>query len=175
MPIDYPLAVPRKACGMTCGAYRRVLSKYDPKIVSDLDLKIYTDLKELLLESDVVVCTLPGTPATKNIFSRKMFSLMKTNAIFINCGRGSCIDEGALYDELSSGRLFAALDVYNIEPLPSSSRMWDLPGDRFLHTPHNADLTNDVFSLGWSVFLQNLSSFKENKPFVTLVDKKVGY
>ena len=69
----------------------------------------------------------------------------------------------------------AALDVFEQEPLPSASPLWDLSDDKILLTAHNADFTVDYFQLGWHVWAQNYESFMNSKPFATPVDTKLGY
>ena len=100
---------------------------------------------------------------------------MKQDAIFISCGRGICVDEEAVYNAVSAGKIRAALDVFEVEPLSKDSKLWTLPDDRILLTPHNADLTQDYFDLGWQVFLKNLKAHIEGEPYATIVDKEAGY
>ena len=76
-----------------------------------------SDLSELLSESDVVTLHVPSTPETRGLFDARRFSLMKTGSLFINTARGDLVDEGALLDALTSGRLGGAgLDVFSREP-----------------------------------------------------------
>ena len=100
---------------------------------------------------------------------------MKQDSVFISCGRGVAVDEAALAEALSQERIYAALDVFEKEPLPPESPLWDVPNDRLLFTAHNADYTTDYFDLGFQVFQENLECFKEKRPFKTVVDKSAGY
>lgn len=68
----------------------------------------------------------------------------------------------------------AALDVFEVEPLPASSPLWDC-GDRLLLTAHNADYTDDYFQLGWRVWQSNLEAHLRGEPMKTPVDKTAGY
>lgn len=90
--------------------------------------------------------------------------------------RGVAVDEAALFEALvKPDGICAALDVFAVEPLPTDSKLWDVPDDRLLLSSHNADLTEDYFVLGWNVFQQNLQAFTEGTPLVTVVDKEFGY
>jgi phosphoglycerate dehydrogenase-like enzyme len=93
-------------------------------------------LPQLLPEADVVVDLLPLTPATRKFVDTKFFSQMKPGAIFVNAGRGGTVDTDALLDALRSGRIRAALDVTDPEPLPADHPLWK--ETNVLITPHIA-------------------------------------
>lgn len=95
-------------------------------------------LLRLMSESDYIVCSAPSTIETRGMVDADAFAAVKTNAVFINLGRGPVVDEDALIQALKSGKLKgAALDVFTEEPLPSSSELWKLPN--VLISPHNMD------------------------------------
>jgi phosphoglycerate dehydrogenase-like enzyme len=95
------------------------------------------DLDTLLPQADSVVITLPLTDETRGMFDRRRIALMKPGAILVNIGRGPVVEEDALIDALRSGRLRgAALDVFETEPLPRDSPLWDL--DNVILSPHTA-------------------------------------
>ena len=99
---------------------------------------------------------------------------MKDDAVFISLGRGVVVDEAALAATLAAGRLRgAALDVFEVEPLPQSSPLWS--SERLLLTAHNADFTDDYFEQGWRVWAANLDALQAGQPPVTPVDKRAGY
>ena len=88
-------------------------------------------------ESDFVSLHAPGTPATAGLIGRAELDLMKPDAFLINCARGSLIDEDALYDALSSGRIAGAgVDVLVDLAPPPDDRLFAL--DNLLVTPHTA-------------------------------------
>jgi len=93
-------------------------------------------LPRLLPDADVVVDLLPLTPATRKFVDGGFFSQMKAGAIFVNAGRGGTVDTDALLDALRSGRIRAALDVTDPEPLPADHLLWKEPN--VLITPHIA-------------------------------------
>jgi len=174
-----------KAFGMRTVALRRNLRKEDDSngafdlMLGPYDGPILPAHKKALFEqSDIVVCTLPGTPSTKHFVSSAEFAAMRPGAIFVSLGRGVAVDEAALDAALRGGRLGgAALDVFEMEPLPETSPLWDTAhGERLLLTAHNADFTESYFHLGWDVWQQNLQAFVQGKPQLrTPVDPKAGY
>jgi phosphoglycerate dehydrogenase-like enzyme len=93
-------------------------------------------IDELLPDADIVIVLLPATPETVGLIEKRRLSRLKAGALLVNAGRGAVIDKDALCDELESGRLEAALDVTDPEPLPPESPLWRLPN--VLVTPHIA-------------------------------------
>ncbi|MCI3273485.1 D-2-hydroxyacid dehydrogenase [Streptomyces cylindrosporus] len=88
---------------------------------------------------DAVVNTLPGTAATEHLVGKRFLDALRPGACLVNVGRGSVVDEAALLDALDSGRVgFAALDVFETEPLPADSPLWD--HEQVLVSPHTAAL-----------------------------------
>ncbi len=97
------------------------------------------DLPALLPEADVVVLLVPYTPETRALADRGFLGQMKDGALLVNAARGAVVDTAALVAEVASGRLRAALDVTDPEPLPPGHELWSLPG-AFI-TPHVAAST----------------------------------
>jgi phosphoglycerate dehydrogenase-like enzyme len=94
-------------------------------------------LPDLLPGTDVLVMILPATPETTRVLDGAVLARLPRHAWVINVGRGSTVDEAALLDAVREGRLGgAALDVFETEPLPPSSPLWDEPG--IIITPHAA-------------------------------------
>jgi len=86
-------------------------------------------LKCFLEEPDYVVCVLPDTPETRLLLDAEAFKCMKKQCCLVNVGRGSLVDEAALASALSAGELAGAvLDVFQQEPLPEDSPLWNAPG-----------------------------------------------
>lgn len=92
------------------------------------------DLPGLLPEADVVFLVTPLTEATRRLVDADFLARMKDGALLVNVARGAVVDTGALLAELESGRLRAALDVTDPEPLPAGHPLWKAPGT--LITPH---------------------------------------
>ena len=111
---------------------------YDPyvsKEIIEASSAQKTDLETLLTEADYISLNVPVTPETKGIINKKAFSLMKNSAILINTARGPLVDEEALIDALSTGKIaFAGLDTHNKEPLPADSPL--LKMDNCILTDH---------------------------------------
>ena len=106
--------------------------------VSGFD-EVYTmdRLDELLPQADVVALSLPHSPATAGLMNEARLRRMKDDAILINAGRGTVVDQDALVRVMEEGKLWgAALDVTVPEPLPEDSPLWDIPN--LLLTPHVA-------------------------------------
>ena len=92
------------------------------------------DLDRILPEIDVVILAVPLTPATRGLVDTHFLSRLPDDALIVNVSRGPVVETEALERELQSGRLKAALDVTDPEPLPSDHPLWRLPN--VLITPH---------------------------------------
>lgn len=107
-------------------------------------------LPELMSKSDVITVHAANIPENRNMINREMLSRMKDGAVLINTSRGPLIDEEALLDELQSGRIYACLDVFNIEPPPEKSKFYGLKN--CVITPHIAgSINNECYRLGQQV------------------------
>jgi phosphoglycerate dehydrogenase-like enzyme len=131
------------------------------------------ELHEALGWADVVVDVLPATPATHHLFDAEAFAAMNPWTRFVNVGRGSTVDEAALVLALRERRIAAALDVFETEPLPVDSPLWDLPN--VLITPHVAG-----DAAGWreavvELFVENLERYLTGEPLRNVVDKELGF
>ena len=92
----------------------------------------------------------------------------------MNVGRGPVIDEAALIRALESGRIRgAALDVFEVEPLPAESPLYKL--QNVLLSPHCADHTSDWLEQAMEFFIVNFKRFAAGEPLLNVVDKKAGY
>ena len=131
-------------------------------------------LMDVLQTSDYVVLVLPLTPETKNSFTKVHFDAMKSSAIFVNIGRGETVDYDALYAALHDHKIAAAsVDVADVEPLPPSSKLWDL--ENILISPHSAVLCHDAPMDSCALIKENLTRFVEGKPLLHHANKKLGY
>jgi phosphoglycerate dehydrogenase-like enzyme len=131
-------------------------------------------LDELLARADYVVLAAPVTRATQGMIGRSQLAKMKTDAYLINVGRGALIDEAALTDALRERKIAgAALDVFEQEPLPSDSPLWNL--ENLLITPHTAGMTEKLWERHYALFSENLRRYLNGQPLIALVNKKSGY
>lgn len=94
------------------------------------------NLEDVLPETDVLILSLPGTPDTAGMLGKNKLSRLPDGAVVINVGRGTVICQNDLEKELRSGRLSAALDVFEEEPIPAEDSLWTCPN--LLITPHTA-------------------------------------
>lgn len=112
-------------------------------------------LPDALSKSDIVVLTLPLTDSTRNLFDSKMFSHFKKNAILVNIARGAVVDEDDMIKAILDGTLGGAiLDVFETEPLPETSPLWDL--DNVILTPHNSFVSPNNGERLFNVVYENL-------------------
>jgi len=132
------------------------------------------DLHRQLGLADFVVVTLPSTPDTRTMFSVKEFGAMRSDAWFINIGRGSLVDQAALVEALQSGKIRGAgLDVFETEPLPAESPLWSMTN--VIITPHTAGYTPEYMRRSLEIFLDNLPRYFAGEPLHHSVDKESGY
>jgi phosphoglycerate dehydrogenase-like enzyme len=131
-------------------------------------------LPQLLQQSDVVVVTVPGTPATANLLSKEMLSMMKPTAFLGVLSRGGIVDEEAVATMLIEGRLSGAvMDVFQKEPLPSDSRLWDAPN--LILTPHSSGKSEQTTAAATSIFIENLGCYLAGKPLRNVIKKEMGF
>jgi len=112
-------------------------------------------------QADCVTLHIPLTSTTKELFNAERLSWMRDGALLVNTSRGPVIHEDALYDELSSGRLRAAVDVFWKEPY--RGKLTDLPADRFIRTPHIASTCKEFIQGTAADFLQFLGEISNRK------------
>lgn len=120
-------------------------------------------IAEAMARADAVVNTAPGTARTKKMLGRKALAAIKPNAIIVNVGRGTVIDEEELVLALQDGRVaFAALDVFATEPLPEASPLW--PMQNVLVSPHTAALDDSEDRLIAELFADNATALLDGRP-----------
>ena len=129
---------------------------------------------EVLERSDAIVVLLPLTPETRRLLDRRALSRMPEGALLVNLARGGIVDEEALVESLEQGHLGgAALDVFDEEPLPAESPLWDTPN--LLVTPHMAGLSGDYLDRALEIFIENLERLERGAPLHNEVDRERGY
>lgn len=128
-------------------------------------------LSELLATADYVVIAAPHTPETERLFRRETLQQMRRSAVIINIGRGAIVDLTDLAASLQAGVIAgAALDVCEVEPLPSDHPLWRMPN--VIITPHVAAASPRVAERHLQTLLENTRRFVANQPFLTPVDKR---
>lgn len=128
-----------------------------------------SDVAEVLGDVDAVVTTLPGTDAIHHMIDAGFLAGLRRGATVVNVGRGTVIDEAALVAALDDGAVgFAALDVFEVEPLPDESPLWAHP--RVLVSPHTAALTAGEERRIAELFARNAGLLLDGAPMTNLVD-----
>ncbi|WP_036475453.1 2-hydroxyacid dehydrogenase [Mycobacterium sp. URHD0025] len=117
------------------------------------------DIDPLLSAADVVVAMLPADESTYHIIDAVFLAKLRDGAVVVNAGRGGAVDTDALLAELTAGRLRAALDVTEPEPLPREHPLWSAPG--LLLTPHVAGSTSGAWERAWAIALQQISVYAD--------------
>jgi phosphoglycerate dehydrogenase-like enzyme len=119
--------------------------------------KIYSlsSLDEALLQSDVVVLTLPLTEETRHMMNEQRFAKMKDGSVLVNIARGAVVDEQALLKALNEKLLGAVLDVFEEEPLSADNPLWKKAN--VIVTPHNSFVGDGNGDRMYQVILENLN------------------
>jgi phosphoglycerate dehydrogenase-like enzyme len=131
-------------------------------------------LDDALGRADHVCLTVPLTPATHHLMDARRLGRMRPGAFLYNVSRGAVIDEAALVEALRAGKLAGAgLDVFEEEPLPARSPLWDL--DNVILTPHVAGTTPLYYQRTAALFADNLDRFLSGHPLANRFDRERGY
>jgi phosphoglycerate dehydrogenase-like enzyme len=130
------------------------------------------DRLDFLSRCDYLVSTLPQTPETDALLDAEAFGRLPPGSYFVNVGRSNVVDDDALIGALESGRLAGAtLDVFDEEPLPADSPLWQAPNLRI--TAHIAAVSHPALIA--PVFVRNYRHFVAGEPLEYLVDFEAGY
>ena len=160
------------ALGMRVIAVREHVEKGSPAGVEAVFPPSAID--EMLKQSDYVVLAAPLVGTTRGLIDAARLAVMKSDACLINVGRGPQVDENALADALRTRRIGgAALDVFEKEPLPADSPLWDI--ENLLITPHNGSITEKLWQRHYEQFSDNLRRYQAHQPLRFVVDKQKGY
>jgi len=173
-----------KAFGMRVLAVRRSTGRADQGYAVDgtgdhegtIPERFYApeELQEMLPECDYVVVALPLTMATRHVIGEPELRAMKPSAYLVNIARGGLIDEAALVRALREGWIGGAgLDVFDEEPLPADSPLWEL--DKALISPHVAAFSPHYDRRAVELFAHNLARYLAGEPLLNQVDKRKGY
>jgi phosphoglycerate dehydrogenase-like enzyme len=161
------------ALGARCTGVRR---RVDAPIPEGFERIVGLDaLESELPEHDVVVLAAPATNQTNGLLTAERLDLLPRSAIVVNVARGVLLDEAAVAERVADGRLRGAvLDVFQQEPLASTSPLWQLRS--VLLTPHISPVSPGRFwPRALDVFLENWRRYLRGEPLRNLVDKRAGY
>jgi len=130
-------------------------------------------LLAVLPQADFVVLTVPLTAETRGMIGERELRAMKPTTVVVNIGRGGTIQEDVLVRALQEGWIGGAgLDVFETEPLPEDSPLWDMPA---IVPSHYAGHNPSYNERAMAIFFDNLRRYTSDMPLLNVVDKTVGY
>ena len=161
--------------GMRVVGVKREVREDDDAWASFDELHETGNLKEVLGRADFVALTLPGTPRTEGLFDAETIAAIKPGAFFANVGRGRVVVEAALVEALRDGHLSgAALDVFEVEPLPGDSPLWEM--ENVVISAHTTDVVPELINAAQAdLFSENLRRYLAGEPLVNVLDKRLLY
>ncbi len=130
-----------------------------------------SELDSLLPKADIVVLILPLTPESRGLIGSKQFGLMRQGTLFVNAARGPIVQTNALVEALNAGKIRAALDVTDPEPLPDGHPLWSCPN--LLLTPHIAGSTPQFAPRALKTAADELRRFIAGEPLHNAVQLAV--
>lgn len=160
-----------KGLGMQVWAVDR-----EPGTASDVVDRLFgpEDLTTVLAGSDYVVLCVPHTQETDGLIGAAELGAMKESAVLINVARGRIVDEQALAEALKAGSIRGAgLDVFQDEPLPADSPLWQL--DNVCLTPHLGGVSPRFWEREAELIIENTRRYLAGEPMLNVVDKQAGY
>lgn len=131
------------------------------------DVRSVADLPGLLPEADVVVLVVPLTDETRGLVDVDFLARMKDGALLVNVARGPVVDTDALVEALGSGRIHAALDVTDPEPLPPGHPLWDAP--HLLVSPHVGGPSSAMWPRAHRLVRDQLARFAAGEPLANVM------
>lgn len=131
-------------------------------------------LDDLLPLVEILILCVPLNAQTHGMIAAPQLAALKRGAVLVNVARGQCVVEADLEAALASGHLGgAALDVTEQEPLPTTSKLWDLPN--VIVTPHVGAQSARRYDDTTNFFCENLRRFQQGRRLLNLVDKQLGF
>ena len=134
---------------------------------ADPEVHAVSELNDLLPRADVVILILPATAESRGLIGERQLELMHQGALLVNSARGPIVDTNALVNALNSGRIRAALDVTDPEPLPEGHPLWSCPN--LLLTPHIGGSTPQFAPRALRVAAQELERYMKGEPLQNVV------
>jgi glyoxylate/hydroxypyruvate reductase len=173
--IGQAIATRARPFGMRVVGVKRTVRDGDEAWDFADDLYPTAEMHAALREADFVAVTLPGTPETRHLLDAEAFATMKKDAYFVNVGRGAVVDEAALVGALEDGHLSgAALDVFEVEPLPEESPLWEL--ENVIVSAHTTDVVPDLINAAQTdLFCENLRRYLAGEELINVLDKHLMY
>jgi len=125
------------------------------------------NLDQLLADADIIVLTIPLTSETRHLFDANRLAKMKLGALLVNASRGAIVDSKALLRSLHAGKILAALDVTDPEPLPDGHPLWKAPN--LLITPHVAGDSDRFLQRAFKLIREQVERFVRGEPLINVV------
>jgi phosphoglycerate dehydrogenase-like enzyme len=153
-------------------AFRRRLDGFECEVTmvgrsARADVHGVDELPELLTGAEIVVLILPLTEQTAGMVDAAFLARMPDGALLVNVARGPIVDTAALVAETSSGRLRAALDVTDPEPLPPEHPLWTVPGVTI--TPHVGGASSALWPRAYKLVSEQLRRVAAGRPLLNIV------
>lgn len=131
-------------------------------------------LRDLLARADYILVCVPLLPSTRGLLDRTAFAAMRPGGVLVDVSRGGVVEETALMEALSSGRLRgAALDVFQTEPLPADHPLWGF--GNVVISPHCSSVHDGWEAEALRLFARNLTRYRRGEPLTNIVDPRRGY
>lgn len=157
--------------GMKVLGVKRETQGIKPSDVYADEIYNQSELEKVLPRAEYLVLIAPHTPETEKMIGEKQLLMLPKGAILINIGSGALMDEQALIQVLQSGHLGGAgLDVFEVEPLPATSPLWEMPN--VIVSPHSGSTSDKENELITDIFCENLKNYIEGKPLINVIDTK---
>jgi phosphoglycerate dehydrogenase-like enzyme len=156
----------------------RMLAPFNVKLTrvartarTDPDVAAVADLDALLPQAEVIILIIPATPETTGLIGARRLSLMRQGALLVNAARGPIVDTDALVQALTSGKIRAAIDVTDPEPLPDGHPLWNCPN--LLLTPHIGGSSPQFAVRALRIVAEELRRYRDGEPLQTLVQSAI--
>lgn len=131
-------------------------------------------INDVVSQCDFIVIAAPYTDKTHHLIDENVFASMKDGTYLVNIARGSIIAENALINNLKSGKIKkAALDVFEVEPLPEDNPLWEM--DNVIVTPHNSWASEMYSRRRYEIAYKNMERYINKNDLINVVDLKIGY
>jgi phosphoglycerate dehydrogenase-like enzyme len=157
-------AIERRLAGFEVASVTRVARR---ERTGDVPVHPIGDLPTLLPEADVVFVITPLTPDTEHLIGAAELAAMPEGALLVNVSRGKVVDTDALVAATASGRIRAALDVTDPEPLPPDHPLWRTPG--VLVSPHVGGQSTAFYPRMQRLVRDQLAHFAAGEPLANVV------
>lgn len=142
----------------------------------DIPERIYPGeaLASMAKDCDYLVILTPMTDNTRHLVNEAVLHAMKPTGVLVNLARGPVVDEAALISALAARKIGgAALDVFEEEPLPATSPLWNL--DNVIISPHISGFTVDYHEKAATLFIENLNRYLQKQPLFNRLERDRGY